>query len=62
MSTVFFTEDVLPLAVLSSDLSTLASKPWTVLTAMFTHIGFWMTLANILWLWIFGYIMQDLTR
>lgn len=57
----FFTEDVLPLAVLSSDLSTLASKPWTVLTAMFTHIGFWMTLANILWLWIFGYIMQDLT-
>jgi len=59
--TRFFTADVLPLAVLSSDLSTLASKPWTVLTAMFTHIGFWMTLANMLWLWTFGYIMQDIT-
>ena len=28
---------------------------------MFTHVGIWMTLANMLWLWTFGYIMQDLT-
>ncbi len=56
-----FTSEVLPLAVLPASLSELASKPWTVLTAMFTHIGVWMTLANMLWLWSFGYIMQDLT-
>lgn len=56
-----FTAEVLPLAVLPSSLPALASKPWTVLTSMFTHIGVWMTLANMLWLWSFGYIMQDLT-
>ncbi len=56
-----FTSEVLPLAVFPASLSELASKPWTILTAMFTHIGVWMTLANMLWLWSFGYIMQDLT-
>ncbi|MBI5370796.1 MAG: rhomboid family intramembrane serine protease [Sphingobacteriales bacterium] len=56
-----FNSEVLPLAVLPASLSELANRPWTVLTSMFTHIGVWMTLANMLWLWTFGYIMQDLT-
>ena len=56
-----FTAEVIPMAVLPASLMDLAYKPWTILTAMFTHIGVWMTLANMLWLWTFGYIMQDLT-
>lgn len=56
-----FTSEVLPWAVVPDSLGELARKPWTVLTALFTHLGVWMTLANMLWLWSFGYIMQDLT-
>ena len=56
-----FNAEVIPLAALPASLSDLLYKPWTVLTSMFTHIGVWMTLANMLWLWTFGYIMQDLT-
>lgn len=56
-----FNAEVIPLAALPASLSDLLYKPWTVLTSMFTHIGTWMTLANMLWLWTFGYIMQDLT-
>ena len=56
-----FKNEALPWAVLPANLNSLASKPWTLLTAMFTNIGVWMTLANMLWLWTFGYIMQDLT-
>lgn len=37
------------------------SKPWTILTYMFMHHGVWHFLGNILWLWAFGYILQDLT-
>lgn len=56
-----FNNEALIWAVLPSDLNTFASRPWTILTAMFTHTGVWMILANMLWLWTFGYIMQDLT-
>jgi membrane associated rhomboid family serine protease len=33
-------------------------KPWTVLTYMFTHYGFWRLFSNMLWLWAFGQIFQ----
>ncbi len=33
-------------------------KPWTVLTYMFTHHGFWKLFSNMLWLWAFGQIFQ----
>ncbi|MBK6382793.1 MAG: rhomboid family intramembrane serine protease [Chitinophagaceae bacterium] len=36
------------------------SKPWTVLTHMFVHDNVWKVFANMLWLWCFGYIMQDM--
>lgn len=56
-----FNAEIVPLAVLPASWRELAAHPWTVLTAMFTHIGVWMAFANMLWLWSFGYIMQDLT-
>lgn len=37
------------------------SKPWTLITHMFLHDSIWRVLANMLWLWAFGYIMHDLT-
>jgi len=28
---------------------------------MFTHYNIWLLISNLLWLWCFGYILQDLT-
>lgn len=35
-------------------------RPWTLLTYMFTHADIWKLIANMLWLWAFGFIMQSL--
>lgn len=37
-----------------------ASRPWTLLTYMIAQIGFWPLLSSMLWLWSFGFILQDL--
>lgn len=46
--------------VLQPNAHTLLQKPWTLFTYMFSHFSFWPLLGNCLWLWAFGYIMQDL--
>ncbi|HSB92816.1 MAG TPA: rhomboid family intramembrane serine protease [Flavitalea sp.] len=43
-----------------ADFSKLATRPWTLLTYMFMHDGVFHLLGNLLWLWAFGYILQDL--
>lgn len=47
--------------ILPADLSTLATRPWVLLTYMFTHDNLWQLIANMLWLWAFGFILQDMT-
>src|SRR5262245_55601467 len=42
---------------LPADLSTLATRPWTLVTYMFTHENVLQLLANMLWLWLFGFIV-----
>lgn len=37
------------------------SHPWTLFSYMFTHVDVWHIVSNMLWLWGFGYILQDLT-
>ena len=46
---------------LPSSFSAFIKKPWTLITHMFYHEDVWHILSNMLWLWAFGYIMQDLT-
>ncbi len=36
------------------------TRPWTVLSYMFTNIDVWMFISNLLWLWSFGYILQGM--
>jgi membrane associated rhomboid family serine protease len=36
------------------------TRPWTILTYMFAHNSIWYLISTILWLWCFGYILQDL--
>ena len=45
---------------LPADLSHLGSRPWTILSHMFTHKTFFHLLGNIFFLWSFGYILQDM--
>jgi membrane associated rhomboid family serine protease len=48
---------------LPADLNKFTSRPWTLLSHMFVHDtqNVWLILGNMLWLWAFGYILQDLT-
>jgi membrane associated rhomboid family serine protease len=61
MATQMFNARILKWFVMPADLSQLAARPWTILTSFFVHTEVWNILANMLWLWTFGYIMQDLT-
>ena len=47
--------------ILPADVEKLAFRPWTIITFMFTHDSVMHVIGNLLWLWLFGYIMQDLT-
>ncbi len=46
---------------LPADLGTLARRPWTIITYMFMHDRVFHMLGNVLWIWAFGYILQDLS-
>jgi membrane associated rhomboid family serine protease len=58
---LLFNKNVLGWFVLPASFESLVQRPWTVLTHMFVHDNVWKVLANMLWLWSFGYIMQELT-
>ena len=51
---------ILNWVTLPANLSTFITRPWTLITHMFVHDNVWHIVANMLWLWGFGYILQDL--
>ena len=60
-ATAAFDNGLLNWLTLPADLDKIASRPWTIITHMFVHTGLWHIFGNMLWLWMFGYILQDLT-
>lgn len=56
-----FDKNILSWFTLPVDTGRLMNRPWTTLTHMFVHDGVWHVFGNMLWLWCFGYILQDLT-
>jgi membrane associated rhomboid family serine protease len=56
-----FFSKIFPWTVLPANLEKLSSRPWTVLTYMFTDNKLFRFIANMFWLWGFGYVLQDLT-
>jgi membrane associated rhomboid family serine protease len=60
-ATAEFQVRVLKWFALPAEPMQILSRPWTILTHMFVHVGVWHILGNMLWLWTFGYILQDLT-
>ncbi len=55
-----FADQVLKWFTLPASLDKLATRPWTIFSYMFTHMGPWQLISSLLWLWGFGYILQDL--
>jgi membrane associated rhomboid family serine protease len=56
-----YNSSILNWFILPADFNSLGHKPWTIITHMFMHDGVWHIFGNMIWLWCFGYIMQDLT-
>lgn len=58
---VMFNKNLLSWFVMPADTDCMINRPWTIITHMFVHDNFWKILSNMLWLWCFGYILQDMT-
>ena len=56
-----FNAEVYTNLALPSSLHEIARKPWTIITHMFYHHSVWHIISNMLWLWAFGFIMQNVT-
>lgn len=54
-----FVRDILSNTIVSSSPETLLSRPWTLLLAMFAHMEFWDIFSNMVWLFVFGTILQQ---
>lgn len=47
--------------ILPADFEIMLHRPWTVITHMFVQLSIWDLIGNMLFLWSFGYLLQDLT-
>jgi membrane associated rhomboid family serine protease len=47
--------------ILPADVQKLGSRPWTLITSMFTHQDYLAVIPAMFWLGVFGYVLQDLT-
>ncbi len=56
----FYQSQVLKHFLLPAAFSDFLKSPWSLITFMFVHIDIWSLIANMLWLWAFGTIMQTL--
>lgn len=56
-----FFAQVVPFFQMPAQLTQLSERPWTILTFMFSHTGVIHILSNMIWLWAFGFILQELT-
>lgn len=61
LAPALYEKNVLGLFTMPASMDKLLYKPWTLITHMFVHDNVWKVFANMLWLWTFGYILQDLT-
>ncbi|TWF44569.1 membrane associated rhomboid family serine protease [Chitinophaga polysaccharea] len=55
-----FHQDIMTWLRLPGDPAKLLTRPWTLVTSLFTHIGVWQVFTNMVWLWCFGTFMQHL--
>lgn len=58
---ILFQKQILNWFTLPAVADKLISRPWTIFVYMFSHYSIWGLISTLLWLWGFGYILQDLT-
>ncbi len=51
---------ILDWVALSHDPYTLLTRPWTIITHMISHADLWSMIGNMIFLWAFGYLLQDM--
>jgi len=56
-----YNQNILSWVTSPAYLPDLLTRPWTLITHFFTHDNVWHLIANMLWLWAFGHILQDLS-
>jgi membrane associated rhomboid family serine protease len=57
---VSYQKNVLNWITLPADTGIFIQRPWSLITHMFVHDNVWHIVANMLWLWGFGFILQDI--
>lgn len=55
-----FYSQILNWFTLPASLNSFITRPWTLISYMFTHLSIWHLISSATWLWAFGYILQDL--
>lgn len=55
-----FQQQIIGTVSLPGNASTFFYRPWTIISYMFSHDSIWYLVSSLLWLWCFGYILQDL--
>ena len=57
---VEFYKNIYQLFTLSGDPEKLFTRPWTLITMQFSEIRLMVVIGNLIWIWTFGYLVQDL--
>jgi len=60
LTTAIYNKNIFQWFVLPAELGKLSTRPWVLLTYMFCDDSVLRFIANMLWLWGFGYILQDI--
>ena len=55
-----FYKNIYHLFAMPADPMVLASRPWTILTMQFSEVKLFVAISNFFWIWVFGYLIQDL--
>lgn len=56
-----YQNQILSWVALPSHLPTFLTRPWTLISHFFVHDSVWHLIANLIWLWAFGHILQSLS-
>ncbi|MDE3126213.1 MAG: rhomboid family intramembrane serine protease [Bacteroidota bacterium] len=57
---LFFQKQIVGWLSLPADTDVFFPRIWTIITYMFTTYSVWGIISTVLWIWAFGYILQDL--
>jgi membrane associated rhomboid family serine protease len=58
--TTYFYSQIWNKLILPPTFKQLLYQPWSLITYMFVEMSFWSIVGNMIWLWIFGLVIEDL--